>query len=150
MAIKHLENALRLGRNNREINLAMGECKMQMGMFKEASLFFGSIVLHKPTNVAGWEALIRCLIKAENLDEAEERCIAGLKLTNNKPLLLFYYSAVLFAKGKSKEALLQLENAMSLAPKFLKKLLDINPNILLNPLAVEIILRYKKSRKNKR
>ncbi|MFY7965880.1 MAG: tetratricopeptide repeat protein [Chitinophagaceae bacterium] len=150
MAIKNLDNAIRLSRNNREINLAMGECKMQLKLYKEASLYFGSIVLNKPSNVIGWEALIKCLFKAESYDEAAERCLVGLQLTGQKPLLLFYYVAILFAQNKNKEALLQLETAMNIAPKFLKKLLDLNPNILQNSLAVEIISRYKKNKRSKK
>jgi tetratricopeptide (TPR) repeat protein len=147
MAIKHLENALRFGRNNKEFNLAMGECKMQLGNYKEAIQYFGSVVLHRPTNVAGWEALIKCLIKAGNLTEANERCLAALHFTNQKPVLYFYYTAILFAQNKSKQALMQLENAMSVAPKFLKKLLDLNPNILQNAQVTDIVLRYKKVKK---
>ncbi len=150
MAIKHLENALRISKNNREMILAMGECKMQLSLFKEAAQFFGSIVLNKPANVSGWEALIKCLINANNLDDAEERCIAGMHHTGYKPIFYFYYTAILFAQNKNKEALLQLENAMRVAPKYLKKLLEIYPNVLQNNQAVDIISRYKKSRKNKK
>jgi predicted Zn-dependent protease len=89
-------------------------------------------------------------MKAENFDEAAERCQVALHHTGQKPILFFYYTAILFAQNKSKEALLQLENAMNIAPKFLKKLLDINPNILQNTLAVDIISRFKKQRKNKK
>jgi tetratricopeptide (TPR) repeat protein len=144
MAVKHLENALRFGRNNKEFNLAMGECKMQLENYKEAIQYFGSVVLHRPTNVAGWEALIKCLIKANQLVEANERCLAALHFTNQKPVLFFYYTAILFAQNKNKQALLQLENAMNIAPKFLKKLLDLNPNILQNTRVVDIVVRYKK------
>ncbi len=150
MAIKHLENALRFGRNNKEFNLAMGDCKMQLGAFKEATQYFGSVVLHRPTNVSGWEALIKCLLKANQLAEANERCVAALHYTNNKPVLLFYYAAILFAQNKNKEALLQLENAMSLAPKFLKKLIDINPNVLQHPQVVGIVAHYKNAKKKRK
>jgi tetratricopeptide (TPR) repeat protein len=150
MAIKHLENAIRINRNSKEINLAIGECKMQLKLYKEATQYFGAVVLHRPTNVAGWEALIKCLLKAENFDEAAERCQVALHHTGHKPILLFYYTAILFAQNKSKEALLQLENAMTIAPKFLKKLIDLHPNILQNSLAVDIISRFKKQRKNRK
>jgi predicted Zn-dependent protease len=118
--------------------------------FKEAIHYFGSVVLHRPTNVQGWEALLKCLLKANLLEEANERCIAAMHHTNQKPVLFFYYTAILFAQNKNKEALIQLENAMSLAPKFLKKLLDLNANILQNASVVDIIARYKKIKKNKK
>ena len=147
MAIKHIENALRFARNNREFNLAMGECKLQLENFKDAIFYFGLVVLHKPTNVKGWEALLKCLLKANMLNEANERCLVALELTNQKPILYFYYTAILFARNKNKEALIQLEKAMNIAPKMLKYLLDLNANILQNPQAVDIISRYKKTRK---
>ncbi len=150
MAIKQLENTLRINKNNKEFNLAMGECKMQLGLYKEATLYFGSIVLYKPSSVVGWEALIKCLLKAELFEEALDRCVVALNHTNYKPVLFYYYTSILFSQNKIKEALIQLENALSLAPKLLKRLLDLNPNVLQNSQAVEIISRYKKTKKKKK
>ena len=147
MAIKHLENALALNRNNKDFNLAMGECKIQLKLYSEAIQYFGKVVYNKPTNIAGWEAIIKCLLIVKDLKQAEEKCLLALYHTEQKPIFYFYYVAVLFAKNKNKEAILQLDNAMSIAPKFLKKLLDINSNILQNPKVVEVIAKYKKGRK---
>lgn len=149
MSIKHLENAIRISKHNKEYNIAMGECKMQLGLYKEAIQFFGAVVLHRPSNVAGWEATIRCMLKADMLEEAVERCQAALHHTNNKPVIYFYYTAVLFAQSKNKEALVQLENGMEAAPQLLKKLLDLNLNILQNSQAVDIISKYKKQKRGK-
>jgi tetratricopeptide (TPR) repeat protein len=116
-AVKQLENAMRINRNVMEYNLAMGECRMNLNQFKEAIIHLGNVVRHKPRNVIGWEALIRCLLRAEYYEEVAEQCISALKATDGKPVFIFYYSAVLFLSGKTKEALLQLELAMSKAPK---------------------------------
>ena len=48
--------------------------------------------------------------------------------------------------GKTKEALLQLEKAMEIAPKLLKKFIEINPVILQNHQVVDVIARYKKGK----
>jgi len=146
-AIKQLENAMRIQRNIPEYNLAMGECKMNLGLFKDAIIYFGNVVRTKPRNIAGWEALIRCLLKAEYFDEAAEQSIAALKATELKPVFLFYYSAILFILGKNKEGLLQLETAMSKSPKLLKKFIELNPAVLQNTQVVDIIARYKKVKK---
>lgn len=146
-ASKQLENAMRIHRSIPEYNLAMGECKMNLNKFKEAIQFFGSVVRHKPKNAAGWEALIRCLLKAELFEEAHEQCINALNATDGKPVFYFYASIVLFFLGKSKEALLQLEEGMNKAPKLLKKFIELNPSILQNNLVVDIIARYKKGKK---
>ena len=147
-AVKHLEDALRLNRNNREFNLAMGECKTQLGLFKEAITYFGSVVLHRPTNVNAWSALLKCLIKAKMFDQAQERCLVALHQTNRKPIIQYLYTAILFAQNKNKEALIQLENAMIADPKHLKILLEINPNILQNNQVLDIVARNKNKKRN--
>jgi hypothetical protein len=70
-----------------------------------------------------------------------------LQLTSGKPLFYFYKAAFLLATGKTKEALLQLETGMNNNPKLVKKLVELNPSILQNQAVVEVIARYKKSRK---
>lgn len=146
-AIKQLDNAMRIHRSVTEYNLAMGECKMHLGQFKDAIQYFGTVVRHKPRNVAGWEALIRCLIKAEVYDEAIEQSLAAMRSTDGKPVFLFYQSTALLALGKTKEALLKLEAALEKAPRMLKKFLDMNPSILQNNQVVDILARYKKGKK---
>lgn len=147
MAIKHLENAWIINKNNKDINLALGECKMQLQKYNEALIYFGNIVLHKTTSSVGWEAVIRCLLLSKNLKEAEEKCVLALYHTQNKPVFYYYYAAVLFAKKKNKEALIQLERALVNAPKLLNKFLDLNTDILQNNRVVELISKYKKTRK---
>ncbi|MCK9403795.1 MAG: tetratricopeptide repeat protein [Chitinophagaceae bacterium] len=146
-AVKQLENAMRIHRAIPEYNLAMGECRMNLLQYKEAIQYFGTVVRNKPKNVAGWEALISCLIKAEFYDEAIEQCKASMKATEGKPVFLFYYSTILFALGKSKDALQKLELAMEKAPKLLKKFIELNPSILQNNQVVDIVARYKKGKK---
>lgn len=147
-AIKYLDNAMRIQKSVPEYNLAMGQCKMAQEKYKEAIQYFGVVIRSKSKNVAGWEALIRCLMKAGYYDEACEQCAAALKATEDKPLFYFYYTAALFGDGRPKEAMLQLEHGMSRAPKLVKKLLELVPEILQNNLVVDLIARYKKGNKN--
>jgi len=146
-AVKQLENAMRIHRAVPEYNLAMGECMMHLKKFKDAIQYFGTVVRHKPKNTAGWEALIRCLLNAELFTEAMEQSLAALKATDGKPLFYYYASTALFAMGKTKEALLRLENGMEKSPKLLKKFMELNPGILQNNQVVDIIARYKKGKK---
>ncbi len=146
-AIKQLDNAMRIHRNIPEYNLAMGECKMNLEQFKDAVIYFGNVVRNKPKNVAGWEALIRCLFVATYYEEALEQSMAAMKITESKSIFIFYYSAALFFTGKTKEGLLQLERAMEKAPKLLKKFVELNPAILQNNLVVDILARYKKGKR---
>ena len=146
-AIKQLESAMRIQKLLPEYNLAMGECKMQLELYKEAIQFFGNVVRSRPKSVAGWEALIRCLFKAGFYEEAMEQSEAALKLTEGKTLFHYYLSANLFALRKTKEALLQLEKAIQKSPRQLKKFIDLHPAILQNTQVVDLIARYKKSKK---
>ena len=145
-AVKQLQTALQIHRLQPEYNLAMGECKMQMGEFKEAIQYFSNVVSQRPKNISSWEALIRCLYIGEYYDEAVEQVDAAIKHTDNKPIFTFYLSAIYFAMGRSKEGLVQLENGMNKAPRLLKKLIDLNPSILQHQQVVDLVARYKKSR----
>lgn len=146
-ASKNLENAMRIHRAIPEYNLAMGECKMNLNKFKDAIQYFGMVVKHKPKHVSGWEALIRCLLKAGYYEEAYEQCLHALTATEGKAIFYFYASTSLFVLGKTKEALLKLEAGMDKSPKLLKKFIELNPSILQNNQVVDIIARYKKGKK---
>jgi tetratricopeptide (TPR) repeat protein len=145
-AAKQLETALKLQRHQLEYNLLMGECKMQQGYYKDAIQYFSAIVTTRPKNKKGWEALVRCLYKAEYFEEAKEQVTTALKISNGQPIFLYYLSAILFALGKTKEAILQLENAMAKSPKQVKQFVELNPSILQNHHVVDVISRFKRRR----
>jgi tetratricopeptide (TPR) repeat protein len=146
-AVKQLESAMHIHKSLPEYNLAMGECRMQLNQYKEAIQNFSNVVRSRPKSVAGWEALIRCLYKAGFYDEGIHQCEAALRVTEGKPLFIFYKSACLFEMKKTKEALLQLEKAMEKAPRHLKKFIALNPAVLQKSQIVDVIAKYKKSRK---
>jgi tetratricopeptide (TPR) repeat protein len=72
--------------------------------------------------------------------------MAALKHTEGKPLFLYYLSNVYFSMGKSKEALLQLERAIGIAPKLVKKFVELNPAILQNQQVVDLVSKNKRKR----
>ena len=144
MAVKQLESAMQIHRLQPEYNLAMGECKMQLGDYKEAIQYFSNVVRQRPRNISSWEALIRCLYQGEFFEEALEQVKAALKITESKPIFIYYMSAILLALGKTKEALIQLETALNASPKLLKKLIQLNPAILRHQLVVDVIAHHKK------
>jgi tetratricopeptide (TPR) repeat protein len=84
------------------------------------------------------------LYQGEFYDEALEQVKAALKITEQKPIFIYYLSAILMALGKTKEALLQLETALEASPKLLKKLLHLNPAILRHQLVIDVIAASKK------
>lgn len=144
--MKQLEHAIRIHKPQPEYNLLMGECKMELGLYKDAVQYFSNVVRVRPRNVAGWEALIRCLYKAGFIDEALEQVNAALEITGGKPLFMFYKASLLFAAGKTKEACLHLEKAMGAAPRQLKKFIELNPSSLQNQRVVDVIAKFKRNR----
>ncbi len=144
--IKQLDTALRIHRKQPEYNLLYGECKMHLGQYKEAAQYFSNVVSLRPRNIAGWEALIRCLYKAGFYEEALEQTQTALKVTEQKPLFIFYQSSVLIAMGKVKEGILKLEKAMETSPKQLKKLVELNPAILQSQFVVDVLARFKRKK----
>src|SRR6185503_11630645 len=91
-AVKQLHTALQIHRLQPEYNLAMGECKMQMGEFKEAIQYFSNVVRIRPRNISSWEALIRCLYNAEYFEEALGQVEEAIRITGGKPIFIFYLS----------------------------------------------------------
>jgi len=143
-AAKQLENALSIHANVTDYNLAMGECKMALGEMRDAIRYFSEVVRARPRNSSGWESLIRCLYRGEFFEEAEAQIAAATVATGSKPVYSFLQTAVLLAMGKSKEAMICLENGMSKAPRLLKKLTELNPAVLQLQSVVDIVARYKK------
>jgi tetratricopeptide (TPR) repeat protein len=146
-ALSSLEQAMRMHRHIPEYNIATGECYMHLEKYREAIQYFSVAVRVRPKNVSGWDSLIRCLYKAGHYEEAARQCIAAKTATDNKPVFSFLYSAILFASGKSKEALLHLEEGLSKTPKLVKKFIELNPAILQNNHVVDMLATYKKKRK---
>lgn len=144
--IKSLEQALKMHKMQPEYNLAMGQCYMAMGDLDEAITYFGNVVRVRPKNVNGWMELLKCLYKAELFEEALEYAGFAYEQTDGKPVFLFYKAAILFATGRTKEAIVQLENGMQKNPKLVKKLIELNPSILQSQFVVDIIARFKKRR----
>jgi len=143
-AIKNLHTAMRTYKMQPEYNLAMGQCYMELGDIGLAVQYFGNVVRNKPKNNYGWIELLNCLYTASCFEEGSEYVEHALGHTNNKPVFLIFKTAFLFALGKSKEALLQLEIALDKNPKLIKKLVELNPSILQNQSVIELITRTKK------
>ena len=69
---------------------------------------------------------------------------AAREMTGGKPVFLFYEAAVELALGQTKEALVKLETAMTVAPRLVKKIIELNPAILQQQAVVDILARFKR------
>ncbi len=148
-AMKPLETALRMQPSSTVYNMAAGECSLALRKNKEALHYF-SIVVHKsPKKISGWEALIHCLYVSGFYEEASELCLTAFIATGHKSSIYYLYSTVLFADGKTKAALQQLETAISLSSKGLRKFIEMNPVILQNAQVVALLAQMKKRKQKK-
>ena len=145
-AVRQLESAVRLSRNHPEYSLLLGECRMEQELFKDAAQHFANAVRLRPRGVAGWEALIRCLLQSGLADEALGHAVSAHAATNHKPIFLYLQASALFALGRSKDALIILEKGLTEAPRLLKKFIDLNPACMQNQQVIELIARYKKTK----
>lgn len=146
---KQLETALKMKRNKPDFNLLMGECKMQLGFTKDTIQYFMNAVRMRPKSISTWEALIRCLYIAGFYEEGLIQIANAEKRLINKPLLNYYKTAFYFALGKSKQALLELEQALNAAPALFKKLFELNPSLLQYQQVSDLLVKYKKKGRRK-
>jgi len=145
-AIRYLESAMKQHKMQPEYNLAMGQCFMELNKLEDAITYFGNVVRVRPKNTNGWIELLKCFFKAGLFDDALEYAGFAYEQTDAKPIFLFYKSAALYGLGKSKEALLQLEEGMTRNPKLIKKFIELNPSILQNQQVVDVIARFRKKK----
>ena len=149
LCVKQLEIAFKLSRNKPEYFILMGDCKMQLGFTKEAIQYFTNVVRLRPKLVTGWEALIKCLYDAGFYEEALKHVDRAVLMTDGKPVFTYYKALLHFAMGKTKQALVLLEDALVQSPAQLKKILQINPAMLQHQQVADIILKYKKRKGRK-
>lgn len=146
-AIKQLEQAMRIHRHVADYNLAMGECYMGLEKYKEAVKYFGLVVRSKPKNRVAWESLLSCLLEAEYFEEAIVQAKAAYEITGQKSIFLFYLSMANYRAGFLKESFLYLELGMQKNAKLMKRFVELYPPVLQHPQVVDILARYKKSKR---
>jgi tetratricopeptide (TPR) repeat protein len=143
-AIKLLENALKIAKLHPEYNYTMAQCYFQIEDFNQTIFYLSNTLAHKPKSTKAWELLLICFYAIESYDDGIQFVENALHATNNKPLFLYYKVAFLHANGFSKEAITLLHTAITLAPKMLKYLIELNPTLLHHPDFIDCIISHKK------
>lgn len=149
-AINNLASALTINRTNPDFHFALAICYEQQDQIKDAVIHFTQFIKARPKNMKGWKGLIQCLYNAEYYEEALEQTDNAISHTNGKSLFIFYKAAIFLSLGKSKEGLLQLQEAMTAAPSMVKQFIDLDPSLLQNPPVAAMIGNYKISKNKKR
>ncbi len=145
-AMKAYSVALHLNKDNASYCLAIGNCLMELGATNEALICYMNAVRLKPNNKTTWMALIKALYLNGNYEEGLNQVLLAKESIGIKPDFNFYHAGILFALGKSKEALLYLEQAMEEAPQRLKLLTEINPELLQRKAVADLVARSKRKK----
>jgi tetratricopeptide (TPR) repeat protein len=146
-AIKSFSVALHLDKDNASYCMAIGNCLMELNVKSEALVCYLNAVRLKPDNKTTWVSLIRGLYIAGYYDEAIMQLQVATEHCGEKGDFFYFHAAALLEMGKAKEAMLQLEKALIMAPKKLKLFTDLNPEYLMRPSVTELIGRYKKTKR---
>lgn len=117
---------------------------MQLDDHKAAIEHLIMVIHIRPRSIGGWEALIKSLYIIGAYQEAETQILLAENKIGPRAMFLYYRVAILFAKGKVKEAAIQLSAALEKAPKLLKKLIHLTPTIIQNQLILDTISLHKR------
>lgn len=145
-AMKAYSVALNLNNENANYCLAIGNCLLELEGYNEALVCFVNAVRLKPNNKSNWAALIKCLYLTKDYAEGLAQIDLAEKTIGSKADFDYYHAGILFAQGKSKEALIYLEDALVEAPSKLKLLIEINPEILQRKSVADLVARYKRKK----
>jgi tetratricopeptide (TPR) repeat protein len=148
-AVKSFSVALHLDKENASYCMAIGNCLMELNVKSEALVCYLNAVRLKPDNKTTWVSLIRGLYIAGYYDEAISQLQVAIEHCGQKGDFYYFHAACLFELGKVKEAILQLEKALVLAPAKVKLFTDLNPEYMLRNQVTDLISRYKKPRRTK-
>ncbi len=143
-AVKAYSVALHLNRENASYCMAIGNCLMEMDVKNEALICYLNAVRLKPNNKTTWVALIKGLYLSGFYDEALTQIELARENCDDKPDFRYLQAAVLFEMGKTKEALLHLETALSGGLSKLKMFMELNPENLKRTAVNDLIHQYKK------
>ena len=146
-ALKSLDTAMAFNQNAYEYELAKGECLMNMEEYTEAIFSFGTVVKHRRKSITGWSNLIKCMYLAGAYEDAEEQAAIAYEVTGGKAIFLYFTAFAQYEQGRVADALINLESALIASPKQFKKVLELNPAILQNHRAVNLLAQNKKPKK---
>ena len=145
-AIKAYSVALHINKNNASYCLALGNCLMEMNAEKEALVCYLNAVQLRPDIKSTWQALVKALYSSNYLDEALSQLIIAEEHCGEKIEFVYYRAAILLAQGKTKEAVIQLENALASNDKKITALKFIDREIAHHPVFAEVLVRNKKKK----
>lgn len=145
-AVKAYSVALHINKNNASYCMALGNCLMEMNADKEALVCYINAVQLRPDIKSTWQALVKALYMSNYLDDALTQLAIAEEHCGHKTEFIYYKAVILMAKGKTKEAVIYLENALIENTKKVSALAFIDKEIAHHPVFEEVLIRYKKKK----
>lgn len=146
-ALKQFAKAYELNKDNVNYCLALGDCLLALNDGPEALACYVSAIKIRPGLKKSWLSLIKALYIIGYYEEAAAQIKESEQFIEQSVDFIYYEALVLFAKGKSKEAMFKLEDALQEAPRKVKIIEELQPDLLHRNAIIDLIAKYKKSKK---
>jgi tetratricopeptide (TPR) repeat protein len=147
-ALKQFARAYELNKENVNYCLALGDCLLALDDGTEALACYVSAIKIRPGFKKSWLSLIKALYMIGYYEEAGAQIKESEQFLDQSADFIYYEALVLFAKGKTKEAMIKLEDALEEAPRKIKIIEDLQPDLLHRNAIIDLIAKYKKSKKS--
>lgn len=145
-AIKAYSVALHINKDNATYCMALGNCLMEMNAEKEALVCFLNAIQLRPDLKSTWISLVKALYTANYLDEALSQLVIAEAHCGHKVEFVYFRAVILLTMGKTKEAVIHLEDALTENPSKQTALKAIEKEIIHHPVFAEVLVRYKKKK----
>lgn len=146
-AVKAYSVALHLDKENASYCMAIGNCLLELNAESEALVCYLNAVKLKPSSKTTWLALIKGLFIANFYDEALTQIEIARDNCGDKVEFRYYQAAALMELGKSKEAMIQFQQAFEAAPSRVKMFTALNPEYIRRSQIADMIARHKNKKK---
>jgi tetratricopeptide (TPR) repeat protein len=149
-AIAQLETALQINPKNPDFNMAMGYAMTRIDDYGKAIDFYTNVVVVRPKHMKAWCGILDCFAHFGLWKELDKTAIRAFEASGRKPVFLVYRAIAALMLKKTKPAVELLEQAMSVSPQLVKKLIKMNPSLLQFSQVTTFLEKHKKIGKKKK
>ncbi|HRP89746.1 MAG TPA: tetratricopeptide repeat protein [Edaphocola sp.] len=139
--------ALELETENPQYGLAVAECFVNLGQEEKALGFYLHTLNLKPNYKKAWLSFLKALYIFGFPEELLAQLKQGNAITDLGADYYYFEALGLFAIGKTKEAMIKLEDGLQENTRKIKIIEELQPDLLQRKSVVDLITKYKKPSK---
>lgn len=143
-ALKHYERALVINNKHLKSLQGVGIALLEMEDFETGFAFLKKATSIKVKNITPWILYLKRLIQLELYETAQEAIEEAFYYLGENIDLMYLNAVIHFGLGNTKEAMLLLENALSLDAKKSKSIFALMPELSKRNSVINLIGKYKK------